>query len=290
MTKQINKDEDEKEVITPTDLDAVHEKAIHDLETGDSEDDDIKDKGDQDDDDAGEVKDKKDEKELEEEEEPKVDKDQLVKEVDKQPEDEVEDEELKPKEFDKIKVKDYEGNEHEFATIDEVPDDFEPSSYKEWGKAVKELTIREDKVAKEEERINQLKSNRESQERIKKIQEEWDKEIEALTKEGALAKDEAERKEMIDEVYRTMRDEMDAGRRIDSFTQAYEITAYRKFNEDKTKRKQEVVKEKKTRGGRVLSSGGAAPSGNSSNAGKTFEAPPSGVSLDDVHAKVLGSL
>jgi len=298
MNKAIKKDEEDKDeqpVATPTDLDAIHEKTILDLEAEgqaankDDEEEEVKDvkpsEDDEEEDDEGdeaEVKDAiiKD----------KADKDQEVEAEERKKQEESDAEELKPKDIPKVKVKDYDGNVHEFETIDEIPDDFEPSSYKEYGKAIRDLTNRENEVRADQQRIETAKETKERNDRIDRIQAQWNKEIEALVKQGKIAKDEEEKQDMVNEVYKTMTAEMKEGRSVDSFLQAFEITQYRKSAEDKTKRKEELVKQKKARGGKVMSSGGAAPSGQSGVGGKTFEAPPSGVSLDDVHARVLGSL
>jgi hypothetical protein len=281
-----NDNEDKKEVITPTDLEEVHAKAVEDIDKEVTDDDadkseEVSDAKDEEPNDEPDTKDEEaDDKADEPKPEPKV-------EVPTSPEEEPDIVSAVQEKIPKIKVKDSEGKEHEFASTDEIPDDFEPETYKAFAVATSKLAQREIAVEREVKKAQTEKIDKERNERIEKIKEQWDVDLKALVKSGDIPKDEAEQKPVVDGVYKIMQDEMTAGRPVNSFTQAFEIYSYRQSLEDKKKSQEKINDEKKKRGAMILPGGSANP-GKAKT--KVFEAPPSGVSLDQVHEKVLGSL
>jgi hypothetical protein len=265
---EIKKEDDKKEevVATPTDLEAEHAKAQRLLEEEELKAND------------------------EDEEEQDSDDEELkANDEDEEEQDSDDEEEVKPKEDikaddtppapQKISVKDSDGKTHEFASLDEVPDDFEPETYKSWGIFVADMAVLEKNRQDDLKSVEELNAKTEREASIKAMQDGWDKEIAELK----IEKDKA------DKVFALMGEELEAGRRIDSFTHAYEIYEYRHREDEVEKKKQEEVVAKKKAGSKVMGSGSGVAT-DPKTQGRTIEAPPRGVSLDDVHAKVLGSL
>lgn len=262
------------------DLGQAHEKAIHELdkeeELDEEEDkpDDKKDEG-------------EDEKEDEEQKDESKDKDEDVsEELPADSIDEEEDELVLPIDETKISVKDSDGNVQEFDSLEDIPDDFEPFSYKEFGLAVGKLTERGIERKAAERKAEKDQEAKEKEERLTKMKKTWDDDLEALIKEGEIDKD--DNKEVVDGVYKVMQEELLADRPASSFRQAYEIYSYRENKKAIAERKEKLNKEKKARGAKVQPGGSGVST--PSNKSKVFEAPPSGVSLDQVHEKVLNSL
>lgn len=192
----------------------------------------------------------------------------------------------------KVSVKAYDGTTYHFNNWDEVPDDFEPASYKEMGRFTHSMNekLRSDQQAEAE--AQERAARREREARIAKVKESWEKDIKHLTDDKVLPTDKKERKQVIDGVYKLMEDELQKGRALD-FAPAYEIYAYRNQLDGKKERVKKEQSDKKKRAGKVMGAGsgaGGAGRNKQSGGGKVYDAPPSGVSLDDVHSSVLGSL
>ena len=68
----------------------------------------------------------------------------------------------------KVKVKDSEGNIQEFESLEEIPDDFEPFSYKEYGIAVGKLTERAIEQKQKDRDAEQARVDAETHERLTK--------------------------------------------------------------------------------------------------------------------------
>lgn len=290
-----NKEEDQQQPL-PDNLDELHEKAQREFEEEDAKASDDKSKDDEEQDDTDDSN-----KQDEDDKESKDDEDTGDKEgdnkADEGPEDDAkiqdakkseadnDEEEAKVADIPKIKVKDSNGKVLEIGSVDELPDDFEPDSYKDFSIALRDLTKRErdvekadaDKVVKQQEAERKAK--------IAKMQEGWDNEIKELTESKLLPEDATERKKVVEAVFEFMGEQIGKGRPVDSFEIAFESYSYRQQKEEQAKKK---IEDKKKAGNKVMGSGSPAPS--PSQQGKTIEAPPRGISLDDVHAKVLGTL
>lgn len=184
---------------------------------------------------------------------------------------------------DPVKVKSYDGKVYEFNSLDDVPEDFEPSSYKEFARFTREMIKKENTDAEILENNRTLVEEKEKQERVDAIKAGWDADIKSLDAE--LPKDPNERKELTDAVFNLMNEELSKGKVID-FAPAYEIYMYRESQKEKIENLNRIAEDKKRRGGMVV---GNSPAGNGPKT-KVIEAPPQGTSLDDVHASVLGSL
>lgn len=279
-----SKDE-EKNVPTPTNLDEVHEKTIFDLdnEVANEDDKEVVETDEDDNKDDKEVVDKPVDKPVEPtEQKPSVEVPTPSKEepvVVPAVEDEIP----------KIKIKDSEGKEIEVATIDDIPDDFEPYSYKEYAVAVNKLTVLgiERTQTEKQKAIDAEKADRDA--RIDKIKAGWQADQDALIKEGLLDGDATKNTPVIDGVFSLMQEEMNNNGTTLGFRQAYEMYSYRdsrKQNAEEAKAKND---EKKRRGSMVMGSGSVSQSAPARQ-GKVFEAPPTGISLDQVHENILGSL
>lgn len=283
----MDKDEDIKQddQILETDIEKVHAQAVERLEAEDEQgqDEELEDvESGQDSKEEGEedIESEKPQPEIKETATDKSEPDDDAEEVDG---------DLKRKEFPKVKIRDSDGVEHEFDSIDDVPDDFEPETYKAFAKGVQELTLKAEREAKEDERIAELKEYKDRESRIKKIQDEWDKEKADLIKDGSMPSDPKEADKITKKVYDKMRREMQEGRNVDSFTHAFQLWDYERQNKERAKQQQELVDEKKKRGAKVLPGGAPTPS-KPTMKGKAIEAPPMGIGLDAVHEKYLGSL
>lgn len=307
-----NKDDDKKdeELETPTNLEAVHAQSVEQVENedlkGDDSDEDEADKDAPKDDDASDKdsSDKDDDKAGDDDagagDDDKKDDDKAVdgvpkpsgpdsKPVPETPQDDADIVSSVQEKIPKVTLKDSDGNEIEVGSADEIPDDFEPYSYKDFAVANSKLAKREAEVDRQVAEAKTLRDNKASQERIAKIQEGWDAEIESLVKSGDLDKDETKRAKQIEGIYKVMSEAAGEGSSIGTFKQAYEIYAYRQSKADQQDRQQKNNDEKKRRGGRVLPGSGANPT-PSSRQGRVIEAPPSGISLDQVHESTLSGL
>lgn len=274
--KDDSKDESKDEQELTLDLDQAHDKAIHELD----KEEELDEEGDK----------EKDEDEEKNEEEGPEDKDEEDDDVSEESPadsiDEEEDELVLPIDETKISVKDSDGNVQEFDSLEDIPDDFEPFSYKEFGLAVGKLTERGIERKAAERKAEKDQKAKEKEKRLTKMKKTWDDDLEALIKEGEIDKD--DNKEVVDGVYKVMQEELLADRPASSFRQAYEIYSYRENKKAIAKHKEKLNKEKKARGAKVQPGGSGVST--PSNKSKVFEAPPSGVSLDQVHEKVLNSL
>jgi hypothetical protein len=225
-----------------------------------------------------------DEPEVEEEVD-ELDEDE-EEEVEDKPKDEViappvEPEEDKPVDETKVKIKGADGKTYEVSSIDDLPDDFEPTSYKELAKASVELaekaqTDKANSAKKEEERLK-----KEEETRVTALQESWNTEIKELTKSGLIPKDKGESEKLVQKVYDYMGDELKDGNLIEKFSTGFKAYMYDQDSKDRVKK--DAV-EKKDKGSMVMGSGGTG------GKPKYMEAPPSGLTLDQVHHQVLQSL
>ena len=188
----------------------------------------------------------------------------------------------------KVAIRDNEGNTLYFNSLDEVPDTFEPLSYKELMKGVSALNRKEDldaKLAIDEQAAHET---REAKERSDALQKSWENDAKKLTKEGFLPKGD-KNEAALNEVYDYMEQEMKQGNIITSFTQAYKSLQYDKQAAEQKQKQKDVNDAKKQRGG-IVQGGSGGDVHQSAQKGKVFEAPPSGTSLDAVHRRALGQM
>jgi|GEM_PF-6241428 len=297
--KEEKKDEAKKEEEVLT-LAQVHDQTIAKLEHEGDDDDSAKDDSDTGDKDAGADKDAADGDDKAGDEDESKDADAGEAPVgaaipDKQlPAEKPEEDEPAPelnedttkKGPGKITVKDVDGGIHYFNNLDEVPDDFEPATYKHWGQVVQKFTEKSasDRVAQADAETKAEEAERSA--RIDAIKADWDKDIKILTDAKSLPSDETEKKVVTDAVFAIMNEKLAEGRVID-FATGYELHEGRKGKDTGAEAKAKVAEDKKKRGAMVS---GAGTGGGAANKPKIMEAPPSGLTLDDIHMSVLDSL
>lgn len=172
----------------------------------------------------------------------------------------------------KVAVKGFDGKTHYFDSLDDVPDEFEPASYKEWGQAVRNFSKKEASDEQAAKDAEQEANDKEAKKSADALQKAWDSDIKNLK----LDEDGAQ------EVYDYMDTQLKKGNIITNFETAYKAMNYDKTTTEDAKKLEE---EKKKRGGRV--SPGGSKSGTNSTVKKGV---PFGVSIDDVHNKVLNDL
>lgn len=183
----------------------------------------------------------------------------------------------------KISAKDSDGKVHYFNNLDEVPDDFEPYTYKEWGIAVQDFADKKqsDRIAENERKQREAADAQQTE--IDDVTKSWEKDITTLTKAGILPKDEAERETEIGDTYAYIAAKLKDGVIIDSFAEAHKGMKYGQMKADLDKKKNEKDKTTKDKGAKVMSGGGQI-----AGKPKSAEAPPAGVGLDAVHARYSG--
>lgn len=185
----------------------------------------------------------------------------------------------------KVSVKSFDGKTYYFNNLDEVPNDFEPASYAETMRAAKDFARKEDADEKAERKAEREAAKAQANDRIKDIQAGWDKDIASLTEAGTLPKETKDAQPVIDEVYEYMEKQLKTGVIVDNFTEAYKAVQYDKMLAKEAEETQALNDAKKKRGGQVQAGGtSAAPKST------VREAPPQGLSLDAIHAKVLSEL
>lgn len=283
---------------TPVDLDRVHELNVQELEAeGVTDDEDTADEGgnndkpdtpsdDSDDagDDTGQPDTTPDDEEPEAPSTPAVPEEPApapeAPKVDSEPEIDTD---ITKEAHGKLAVKDADGNTLYFNNMDEVPDDFEPESYKAWGTFTARMAIKEqsDARAAEERRVQLDKAKQDAE--ISEVTKRWDSEIDVLSKGGILPADEKEREAEIGDTYAYIAKNLSNGVVIDSFAAANKAMKYDRQQEELAQKKKEGTDLKKKRGGMVMGGGGGTPSQK-----KEPEALPPGTSLDAVHARFSG--
>lgn len=195
----------------------------------------------------------------------------------------------------KAKFTDAEGNVFHVTDVDQLPDDFEPKSFKDNMKSLQTLSKVQDQAVKDQVAFEDAQAAQGRDQQIKQLTESWNKDIKVLTDTKKLPEAEADRKKVIDGVYSLMQEEMNNGRRIDSFEHAFEIYSFRNplDTADKEAARKEKVAEIKAKGSKVMGggpAGGKSTSTKSNYGGRTITAPPPGLTLDDIHMKAVGSL
>lgn len=279
-----NENIEEKEQIV--DLEKVHEHTINEIdaenvnedeneeETGDSNEENTSEE-DEKNEENGENEDSEGEEENEEEDEP----DAPAPPAPPVEEPQV-DTDITKNANGKIAVKNSDGDTFYFNNLDEVPDDFEPETYKAWGVAVQRFAekAQSDRQAEREKQI--LAEKERQQNEINEVTARWDKEINSLVKDGTLPKDEKEREILVGDTYKYMANKLADGTPIDSFAEAHKARMYEELKAKERKEKDEL---KKAKGSKVMGGAGSSPG--------TKKEPtplPAGTSLDAVHARFSG--
>lgn len=184
-----------------------------------------------------------------------------------------------------VEVLGIDGKRHKFASLDEIPNDFEPASYKELMVATNKLTRLEMDAEADAARAKYEKDAKETNDRVKAIQDGWDKDIDGLTKAKQLPDNAAERKTEVDAVFNYIDKQLKKGIVIDSFEEAYKAVQYDKMKAEREEAAKKQNDDKKRRGGMVQASG--TPQAPKSG---VREGLPRGLTLDQVHSKVLSEL
>lgn len=176
---------------------------------------------------------------------------------------------------DKVAIKAFDGKTFYFNSLDEIPEDFEPANYKALMSGTKALMRKEDADAKTLQESQQKQQQAEVDQRALNLQDRWDKEQKELNITD---------KKEVDAVYKYMEKKLQMGVPIESFTEAYKAYNYDKLIKEREDEDKDLADRKKARGSRVQ--------GGNSNSNKPIErqAPPTGLSLDAVHAKALRDL
>lgn len=189
----------------------------------------------------------------------------------------------------KVAIKNTEGETFYFNNLDEVPDDFQPLSYKALMAGTKELLIKEQKDAEDAAKALDEQVQAENDARAQAMQESWETDAKTLSEQGLLPKAGKELEDAKEEVYSYIESEMKKGNIITSFSQAYKSMQYDRIEAEKAAEKAKLDKAKKDRGAMVQSgSGGGSPS--VAPKAKVIAAPPQGATLDMVHNNVISTL
>jgi hypothetical protein len=180
-------------------------------------------------------------------------------------------------------------DKHYVSDLDELPDDFEPKNFKEYGKAIQGVQQKQAEYNRDDYNYRKAEAHKQTDEDLEKLQESWDKDIATLDKDGILPKDKSAKQKEVEAVYDLMEGELKKGNVIDSFKSAHEMYKYREGKKKDAQKKDDQVKDVKKRGSKVMGGSSAGANTNSSG-GKTREAPPQGSSLDDVHEHVMNNV
>lgn len=183
----------------------------------------------------------------------------------------------------KVAIKDADGKTFYFNNTDEIPDDFEPESYKALMVGTKQLYKKEaaDEQAEKERRVSTEQQRQQAE--IDEVTTRWDKEQETMTKAGVLPADEKERENEIGDTYAYISKKLGEGILIESFAEGYKSMKYDQEQAAKAKATKQREEDRKTRGSKVMGGGGQTPSVK-----KEVAPLPPGTSLDAVHAHFAG--
>jgi hypothetical protein len=187
----------------------------------------------------------------------------------------------------KAEFVDEEGNKHYVSDLTQLPDEFEPRSSKEYGIAMQDLFRKQQQYDADDREYQQNKTVHDTNQAVTQLRESWNKDIETLTTEKALPEDSKERQKVINGVYALMDAEMKKGNTIDKWATAYELYEAREAKKAAAAAEKQEIVRKKQAGGKVMGSG--APTGTGGRS-KIREGLPPGVSLDQVHDKVISEL
>lgn len=291
----------------PRTLDEVHEQALRQFDDesatdkdddNDEGDDDNKSDDSQDDDDKpvdgdGADDDTQDTDESDDEDPPKPAADDEEELEDPEPPEKMDEDISKPGKY-KAKFVDVDGKEYHVTSLDQLPDDYEPRNRKEELKSLQELNNKQTEARQDTERYQQEQAEVERQRSVKRLNDSWKQSIETLTASKKLPADKAERDKVVKGIFDLMDAELKNGRVIDNFEHAHEIYQYRQSLIEQEDQRKQQNQQKKDKGAKVF--GGRSPSGqpkpkSGQQAGtRVLQAPPRGLTLDDIHQRTLGSL
>lgn len=276
MPKPIDdtKDDDQSVPVTPIDLDRVHEQTVNKLDAEVANPDDEPKDDPIDDEPKDDIEPKDDVKD--DTPDPTPDPTPAPKQDDPEPDAPIElDTDITKEGKGKIAVKDSDGNTFYFNNMDEVPDDFEPSTYKEWGVFTSKMAVKSQEDAQAARDSEIAKAQKAQQAEIDAVTSRWDQEQGVMVKAGMLPTDAKQREEEVTDTYVYISKKLEEGVVIESFAEAHKA---RKFEESQ-KKKAEVRRDK---GAKVMGGNGGAPD-------KREHKPlPAGTSLDAVHARYSG--
>lgn len=286
---EVNNEEAQDKVEDTLNLEEVHAKAVHEIE----EDDQKENEEEQEQEEEQQEEEPEDSQESEEDSQDDTEEDSEEAEVPtvptEEPEEKADPVQAEQEEIPKVVIKDSEGREHEFESAEDIPDDFEPFSYKELAVGTTKLAERQARVRQNAIEAEEKEAEKQRTEAIAKTRAKWESELNDLVKAGMLDKDKNKRQADVDGIYTIMQESINEGSTISSFKQAYEIYKYRKSQEKEDKTV--VNEQKKKAGSRVMPGGGSkAPASSKPGGGKVIQAPPSGVSLDAIHDSILSNL
>lgn len=187
---------------------------------------------------------------------------------------------------------DIDGEQYHVSNIDQLPDDFEPKSQKEQMKALQDLTAKQEEARNDQAEYQAEVAKKGREENISKMTASWDDDVDRLTKDGTLPKDKKERNKAINGTYEVMERELKKGRPIDSWENAFKVYSYEESVKKQAEEAKAVAEDKKRRGAKVMGGGGGTPNnaGSSSTRGRVLQAPPPGVTLDQIHQAKVRSL
>lgn len=200
----------------------------------------------------------------------------------------------------KVAIKNADGETQYFNSLDEVPEDFEPATYKAFMVGTRALIKKEDSDAAAIAKTQADAEVADRQKATDEMQQGWEADATALSTSGVLPKDPAKLETAKNEVYDYIESELKKfqdsngkeGAIHTNFRAAYKAMAYDKQQAGNQRKQQELDDAKKKRGGVVQggSGGGDGKPVESGTRGKVIEAPPSGVGLDAVHNRAIASL
>lgn len=233
-----------------------------------------------------------DEEESEEDQPPPPDKTDKGEEEKELTPPEHDDDVTKPGKY-KAKFVDEEGKEYFVEDMDQLPDDFEPRSQKDYGKSIFELGQKRSLAEKDQATYETAKAEKDRADTVKELRANWNSDIERLTKDKTLPEDPKEREKVIEGVYGLMASEMKKGKALNSWEYAHEIYQSRQAkkaaaakNTEEEQRLKDEAAEKKKQGAKVMGSG----SGGAPKKSTVRQAPPMGTTLDTVHQSTVGSV
>lgn len=190
----------------------------------------------------------------------------------------------------KVSILDAEGKRHYFNNLDEVPDTFEPASYKELMLGTRALMQKEESDAQAAKDAEKTATQRAHKEATDAMQQGWEKDATELSEMGVMPKDAKKLEKAKEEVYDYIESEMKQGNIITSFKQAFKGLMYDKQQIKVAKEQKDIDDMKKKRGDMVQpGSGGGTPT-DGSKRGRVIAAPAAHAGLDAVHAHTLANL
>lgn len=189
----------------------------------------------------------------------------------------------------KVAIKDSEGTVFYFNSLEEVPDSFEPLSYKALMVGTRALLKKEDADEAVAQKVEADRVVAARQKEADDLEKAWEDEATTLVRSGDLPNEPKKLEAAKEEVYQYIEDEMKKGNIITSFSQAYKGLQFDKIKTEKIE-KQKVLNDAKKKRGAIVQ--GGSPSGDGANhrTTKVIEAPPQGVGLDAVHNRAIQSL